>query len=165
MSAVPFSPYKGFIQIAYVTNDFDRSLKYFAERHGIPKFMELRDLSIEIQPGKTALNNIGLAFVGDVQIEIINPLSGECAIYKDPLPEKEFAVRFHHVAQLIDTEEEYEAQREAQRKLGKKIAIDGASPGNARYFYTDYRDELGHYIEHIWYSEQGRAMFPMIPRI
>ena len=165
MSKLPFSPYQGFIQIAYVSNDFDHALEYFAERQGIPSFMELRELEFEIQPGRNAVCNIGLSFVGEVQIEIIQPLSGECAIYSDPLPEREFALRFHHLAQLIDTEEEFEAQRQAQLEAGKELVIDGANPGNVRYFYTDYRAELGHYIEHVWYSEQGRAGFQMIPRI
>jgi Glyoxalase/Bleomycin resistance protein/Dioxygenase superfamily len=163
--ALPFTPYRNLIQVAYVTNDFDRALVEFRDRYAIPKFMELRDLQVETQPGEYAKTHIGLAWAGDVQIEIIEPRGGADGTYREVLPKDgQFTMRFHHVAQLLDTEEELNAIEAKMRQQGVRIAIRGSAPGSAAYFYSDHRQTLGHYIEHIYYTPEGRKLFEMIPK-
>lgn len=160
----PLSNFAGFLQIAYVTTDLTQALEIFRRDHGMAHWAELRDLPVETQPGRHSRLNIGLAFVGDVQIELIEPLGGDDAVYRAPLPASGFALKHHHFAQLFETEAEFEAQREAAKRRGEALALDGQSPGHARYFYTDHRATLGHYIEHIWYTPQGRAGMAQLPR-
>jgi Glyoxalase/Bleomycin resistance protein/Dioxygenase superfamily len=164
-TALPFTPFRNLIQVAYVTNDFGRALTEFGARYAVPKFMELRDLPVETNPGEKAQLHIALAWAGDVQIEIIEPRGGADRIYRDALPQDgSYALRFHHIAQLLDTEAELDALEAQMKKQGVRIAVRGSAPGSAVYFYSDHRDALGHYIEHIYYTPAGRGLFDMIPK-
>lgn len=158
------SPFAGFLQIAYVCTDLTQAIAHFSQKEKVSKWVELRELPIEVQPGKQAILNVGLAFVGATQIELIQPVGGHDAIYRDALPAQGFALRFHHLAQLIESEEAFERQRSELAAQGTAIPVDGQSPGMARYFYTDRRATLGHYMEHIWYSPTGLAHMAQMPR-
>jgi hypothetical protein len=164
MTPTPISTLAGFLQVAYVTTDIERAIGLFRSGHRIANWLRLCPIEIETAPGRTATLNIALAYVGPVQIELIQPVAGHDAVYRDALPAQGFAVCHHHLAQLIDSEEAYEHQRGALAQQGVAMALEGQSPGVARYFYSDHRATLGHYIEHIWYSPQGLAGLAHIPR-
>lgn len=157
-------PLTGFSQMAYVTNDFDHALQIFSERYGMTRFTEIRDREVQMTRAENAVLDIALAYAGPVQIELIRPTGGFDAIYRDALPKDGFALRFHHVAQTVDSEAELDRQIEAQRQLGVPIVIDGANPGTIRYFYSDQRATLGHYIEHCYYTPAGHAFLATLPR-
>jgi hypothetical protein len=159
MSALPgFTPYQGFLQLAYVTTDFDRALAEFGERYGVPRWLELRDLEIETGENRSCRAHVALSFVGPTQLELIQPLQGDDTVYRYRLPDDGYALCINHIAQLIGTEAEYEALRAQTVALGVPIAMEGiGGGGSTRYFYTDFRDKLGHYLEHIWYSPEGLA--------
>jgi hypothetical protein len=154
----------GFVQVAYVTTDLEAAIELFRSRHNVVHWARLCPIEIETAKGRTARLNIGLTYVGAVQIELIQPLDGQDAVYREPLPKHGFAMRHHHLAQLIDTEEAYERQRREIAAQGVRIAVEGESPGTARYFYSDHRDTLGHYIEHIYYTPAGLAGLAQLPR-
>jgi hypothetical protein len=154
----------GFLQVAYVTTDVEQAIEHFRSRHGVAQWLRLCPIEIETAPSAKATLNIALAYVGPVQIELIQPLGGHDAVYRKVLPAEGFAIRQHHFAQLIDSEESYELQRRELSLQNVPIALEGQSPGVARYFYSDHRDTLGHYIEHIWYSPSGLAGLAHIPR-
>ncbi|MGF6931123.1 catechol 2,3-dioxygenase-like lactoylglutathione lyase family enzyme [Paraburkholderia sp. UCT70] len=158
------SPFAGLLQIAYVTSDIDQAIAYFDREHNVPEWARLPAIEIESMPGRTCTLNIALAFVGATQLELIQPLSGDDHIYRDALPASEFAIRHHHIAQLIATEAEFNRQREELAAQGMPIVLDGQMPGAARYFYTDHRATLGHYLEHIWYTPAGLAGLEQLPR-
>lgn len=160
----PLTTFSGFLQVAYVTTDLDQAIAHFAEHHGVSRWTPLHDLSIEIRAGEQARLNVALAFVGPTQLELIQPIGGADAIYREPLPAQGFALKFHHVAQLLDTEEAFELRREELRAQGHVFRVDGQSPGATRYFYTDYRDTLGHYVETCWYTPAGRGFMAQIAR-
>lgn len=157
------TPIPGFHQVAYVTTDFDRALKVFAEVHRAKKFMELRDMRYPTGPGRVAHCNIGLAYVGATELEVIQPLGEDVQIYRDFLPRDEFAIRFHHISRF-QTRADYDAQYAAFEKMGKRIPIVGDFEGRASYFYADFRAELGHYIECITFTPEGREWVKEIPR-
>jgi hypothetical protein len=54
------------VQMAYVTNDFDRAIELFKMHYGIGKFLEMRDFEMMTWPGQMAIQNIGLAYAGDM---------------------------------------------------------------------------------------------------
>lgn len=165
MSAPVIGPFPGIHQIAYVSNDFERAIAQFRVTHGIERFLELRPIRYETREGREAVCNVALAYVGAAEIELIAPLEGDVEIYRDILPrDGSFAVRFHHLARLFDTREALEEQVAAYRRAGRDLPINGASPGSARYFYADYRKEVGHYLEGIAYEPQARAWLASIPR-
>jgi len=159
-----YSPFSAFCQNAYVTTDFDRALALFRESYGIPRFFELRDGEMETGPGRCARVHVGFAWVGRLQIELIQPLGGCDDLYRDSLPMDGFAMRFHHTCQLIGSEAEYEALLRDVERRGLRIAAQGEHGGHVRYVYIDARAELGHYLEHTWYTPAGLALFEQVPR-
>ncbi|MCP3712608.1 VOC family protein [Paraburkholderia sp. CNPSo 3274] len=164
MKTPSLSPFSGFLQIAYVTTDVDEAIARFAAEHNVPAWARLPGIEIESMGGRHCKLNIALAFVGQTQLELIEPLSGDDSIYRDALPQTGFAIRHHHFAQLIESEADFETQREEMAARGVPIVVDGQSPGAARYFYTDHRATLGHYIEHIWYTPTGLKGMEQLPR-
>jgi Glyoxalase/Bleomycin resistance protein/Dioxygenase superfamily len=166
MSKASDAPYDGLYQVAYVTNDFERALKQFGDTHRIAQFMELPRMAYITGPGREAVCNIALAYVGAIEIEVIEPLEGDVQLYRDYLPKDgAFAVRHHHLSRLFDSREALERQIAAYRAQGRAVPIDGSSAGGgARYFYADYRAELGHYMEGIHYEPDARVFLASIPR-
>jgi len=158
------TPIPGFHQVAYVTTDFDRALKVFAEVHRAKQFMELRDIRYPTGPGRVAHCNIGLAYVGATELEVIQPLGEDVQIYRDFLPRDGFVIRFHHIARFLETRQDYDQQFAAFQKMGKHLPIIGDFAGRASYFYADFRAELGHYIECITFTQEGREWVKSIPR-
>lgn len=164
MSNTP-GPFVGIYQVAYVTNDFQRALAQFAITHRIGSFMQLKEMHYNTGPAREAICNIGLAYVGATEIEVIEPLSGDVQLYKDYLPsDGKFAVRFHHLSRLFESKAALEQQIAAYRGQGRAIPVDGGSPGMARYFYADFRPELGHYMEGICFEPEAKTWLASIPR-
>ena len=131
-------PLKNLFQHGYVTNDFERAKALFVE-YGVANFQERR--CIEVHPlGRAPLTmSVGLAYYGLLQIEIIQPEDGACEIYREILPEKEFAVRLHHHGFLQYDLGEFSALREAYVARGIQIALEGHSPRtDNQFFYADF---------------------------
>jgi hypothetical protein len=166
MSKAIDAPYDGLYQVAYVTNDFERALKQFGATHGIAQFMQLPKMRYITGPGREAVCNIALAYVGAIEIEVIEPLEGDVQLYRDYLPKDgTFAVRHHHLSRMFDSREALERQIGTYRAQGRAVPVDGSSGGGAtRYFYADYRAELGHYMEGIHFEPEARAFLASIPR-
>jgi len=155
-----------FVQMAYITNDFDAALKLFADRHGVAHFLELRDFAMETMPGQAAKVDIGLAWAGGVQIEVIRPISGADQVYRDALAGGTgFEMRYHHEAQKLPTPEALAAARAEAEAQGFPIVIAGGHPNGTAYFYADCRETIGHHVEYIYYPEDTWAQIDAgIPR-
>ena len=165
MSDPVIGPFPGLYQVAYVTNDFERALAQFGVTHAIGDFARLPATNFNTGPGRNARCDIALAYVGATEIEVIHPISGDVQIYADYLPmDGTFAVRFHHVGRFFDSRDVLERQVAEYRRQGRHVPVDGSAPGSARYFYADFRAELGHYMEGIWYEPAARAWLATIPR-
>lgn len=154
----------GFYQVAYVTNDFEQALRQFRQTHGIREFARLPAMHYPTGPGREAVCDVALAYVGATEFEVICPLSGDVAIYRDYLPTSGFGLRFHHLGRLCDSVAELERQIERHVQEGRALPINASSPGSARYCYADYRAELGHYIEYICFEPAAHAWLAGIPR-
>jgi hypothetical protein len=160
----PLSPFARVAQLAYVTNDFDWGLQALRERYGIREMLQLRDQAVEVQPQRHATLHIGLALAGEMQVELIEPRGGEDRVYRAEMPLGAPALHFHHIAELFETEEMLLAAEADYSRKGVAIAIRGSVPGMMRYFYTDHRAALGHFIEHAYYTIEGRQFLATLPR-
>lgn len=161
----PQVPLPGYYQVAYVTNDFDRALDQFSLSHGIRTFMEMRDMRYPTGEGRVAVCNIALAYSGSTEIEVINPLDGDVQLYRDFLPDAQFTVRFHHISKLHDSEASLEAELAKVHGEGRETPINARdSQSGSRYFYGDYRRELGHFLENIYFPPSAEAWLRSIPR-
>lgn len=135
-----------FVQLCYVTNDFDRAIALLREMHAMGPFKEMRELELPTRPGHAAIGHFGLAFKEAVQFEVIEPLAGDVDLYRKGLPDDRFAMHFHHVGRHIPAIDEYrETLRLARERWS--IVIDMAALGG-HYAYTDARDTVGHYLEY-----------------
>jgi hypothetical protein len=152
MFAVPNARHS---QVAYVTNDLDAAAALLEKQYGIPGFYKF-DTAGVAQPGDPQLR-IGLARVGGVEIASIEPLGLTAPLFSQVLPpdRAELAIRFHHVAIRIEGSiEEWERHRAAIDTARHPIAYQGALGDMLRFFYTDERPTLGHYVEHVWMSPE-----------
>lgn len=157
-------PVAGLYQLAYVTNDFEQALGQCAAIHGVREFAQLPRININLGAGRTVVCNLALAWVGTTQLEVIQALEGEVAIYAEGLSSSGFELKLHHLARLHATRENVEAQVAKYRSEGRALPIDTEEPGWSRYCYADFRRELGHYIEHAWYAPRALQWQASLPR-
>ena len=155
-----------FSQLAWVSNDFDRALGELRGRLGIERFLELRDLPYMVRAdGAEAVCHVALAYSGGLQIELIEPRGGLDGVYRDALPEDGgFALRFHHFAQALPSQEALEDMRGAAAQ-DWAIPVEGSHPNGMTYFYADLRPLLGHYVEYTWSTPEFlKGLDAAIPR-
>jgi hypothetical protein len=156
-------------QVAYVTNNLDAAAVLLEKQYGIPGFYKF-DTTGVAQPGDPQLR-IGLTRVGGVEVELIEPQGSTANLFSDVLPRSgsELAIKFHHVAIRIDGSlENWQRHRAAIDIARHPIVYQGGLGDMLRYFYTDERPTLGHYVEHVWMGSdllaQLAAAIPTYPR-
>jgi hypothetical protein len=157
----------GFDQLAYVTTDLAQARTTFRD-HGIPRFHVVeRDLDAIVRGERGTLRlGLALAAVGDMEIELIEPRGGRTDLYTESLPrDGRFAIALHHLrVRVSGTLADWERARAALAAAASPIALEGGRDG-VRFVYIDDRARLGHYIEHVWFSEAERARrADVIPR-
>ncbi len=143
----------GFFQNAYVTRDLDKAIETFKAVHGVPEFitLELDNIPVKTVYGEGPVKlRVALGWIDNLQIELIEPVSGLCRHYTDYLPDDADSSRFHHVCMRVSDMERTRAEVAAQ---GGVIVYEGEVPGCA-YIYVDARATIGHYVEYLWMSEE-----------
>ena len=152
-----------FLQNAYVTSDMDRAKAVFAEDYGVSKFADIDNcFEVKTPAGVGELDlKIALAFIDDLQIELIQPMGGSAVgLYSDILPDDEFAIRFHHSCFVIPgPKQAWSDFRKIVDQRGMTVAVE-ADLGIVQFCYLDTRKTTGHYSEYIWSSEDIQAQVP-----
>jgi len=143
-------------QIAYVTNDIEAAARVFEDQYGAPGFYHFSNVGPGVEIGGGPQLKIALARVGGVEIELIEPIGETAPLFKDVLPAGSgLAIRFHHVAIRIDgSKENWEAHAASIDRARHPVVFEGSLGDDLRFFYTDERATLGHYVEHVWMSPQ-----------
>jgi hypothetical protein len=141
-------------QIAYVTNDIDAAARLFSERYDTPGFFIFSNIQPGMEQSGAPELRIGLARVGGIEIELIEPLNDTAPMFRDILPQTdELVVRFHHIAIRIDGDlVDWETHAASIDINAHPIVYGGQMGDDLRFFYTDERATLGHYVEHVWMS-------------
>ncbi len=137
-------------QNAYVTADIDRAVAMLVEQFGPVSEPRRIDGAAQMFRGTNGEGvgnmRIALVQVGKLQYELIQPVSGNVAIYADALvPDR--VMTFHHVAMRTD---DLEKMRAEVTRLGYPIVAEGEARGDIRFFYADARKSFGHYLEYVW---------------
>lgn len=144
-----------YTQVAYVTNDIERAIAMFKSDYDVPSFLLMPTFDLEGTKPDDPKMRMALCNVNGVEVELIEPLSDPKGFYADVLPKDEFAVRPHHIAFYIQGPKSNWDQYLASLDTTKHpIAFQGGLGQDLRFIYTDERSRLGHYVEHIWLSEQ-----------
>ena len=154
-------PYNIF-QTAYVTPDIDAAVAVAAERFAAPRMQVNRDVGIETGSG-VAHCHFALAFIGAVQLELIQPAGGADDVYRAMLPQTGL-LRLHHIGCLVEMDVDWEALLAQIAAIGQAMPVRGAFADLMHYAYADHRDEIGHYIEYMQPTPAGLSLFDDVPR-
>ena len=140
-------------QVAIVVRDLKASMKHFREELGVGPWKvwrfgshNLTDMTLRGQPAEYSFI-VGMAYVGDVSIELVQPLNGE-SIFREFLDRKGEGV--HH---LKCTSQDAESIVEKFKKNGGKV-LQSARIGGAAFHYLDTESKLGVILE----LATGRAL-------
>ena len=149
---------RGHYQNAYVTHDLQRAMDMLGARYGIADFITFEmELPVRTPEGdRTLAVKVACAWVGWLQIELIEPVAGAVEPYLPYLPadKNDATPRFHHISLRRD---DYDAMQAEIARLGLPFVCEGGIP-DLRYTYLDGRETFGHYVEYVWASEAGWKM-------
>lgn len=138
-------------QNAYVTRDVDKGIDAFRQRGSIRHLLTYEgavDVTTPDGPA-TATNKIALIWVGDLQYELIQPISGAVRLYQEGLPEGD-GLRFHHACMRVP---DWQAFRARVADQPYPVALEGGSDA-LRFLYLDARPLLGHFLEYTWMTDE-----------
>lgn len=149
---------RGIFQNAYVTRDLDGAMQLLSDRYGITGFA-IFDVNMVLstpQGAKPSQCRVALSWVGSVQLEIIEPISGQVDHYVSFLPDASAgaALRFHHYGLRRNSLARMKGDALA---LGLPIAFEGEVAGIS-CIYVDARAQLGHYLEYVYATPEGWAL-------
>lgn len=156
-----------FFQLAHVTTSLDRAMEEMGRAMGIAHWLEMRHHQATVGGGARADIHVGLAWKGDLMIELIEPLGGADAIYREPLTGSGYQIRQHHMGRIFDTVERFEAAMAPLRKEGVPFPIEGNfedTRGKCLINYADLRARLGYYIENLMFTPEGLQWLNTVPR-
>lgn len=152
-----------FFQHGYVTSDMAEAKAVFEKQYGVSQYLDIDNaLEVHTPAGLQTLDlKISLAYVDNLQVELIQPVGGSAAdLYRQVLPATGFAIAIHHMGFLIEgPEENWHAFRSHIGNDRYPIAIE-AEVGPVRFAYIDTRSTTGHYSEYLWMSQDVNAMVP-----
>ena len=144
-----------FFQNAYVTRDLARAVATVTQWHGITDWVYFEpDMEVwTATDGKGPCHlKVALGWVGALQIELIQPVSGNVRHYQEYLPTDPADVtpRFHHICMRVH---DWETARAEVRERGWPVVYEGGVEG-CEFVYLDARESLGHYVEYLWMSPE-----------
>ena len=149
-------------QLAYVTAGLEHAMAEFNAALGIERFQVNRNVAIETGDG-TAYCHFALAFLGEQQVELIEPAGGMDSVYRDALVPGTIAV-LHHLGFLLPTEAAWRATLCDCEASGHRIPVRGKFGGLMHYAYLDRRDLFAHYLEYMYATPAGATLFTAVPR-
>lgn len=138
-------------QNAYVTPDIEKALDIFRTRYGVadPRYFQT-EVEVKTPDGVgVAVNKVAFIWIGDLQFEVIEPVSGPVDMYRNEVPET--GLRFHHICMRSFDWEATLAEVERQKM---PIVYRGDTSSGLKFIYADARDTLGHYLEFVWMPPQ-----------
>lgn len=154
MTGIVLAP--SFCQIAWVVKDLAEAERFFVETMGIPRFMHMDNLSAKDTEGTyrgkpgSWVCNLHIAYAGETQIELIQPVSGE-SMFQESLDRHGDAVQ--HVAYWLD-DADYDAAAQHLTSSGYP-EIQGFKLPILRVGYFDTRPVIGVVTELVGSTEEG----------
>jgi Glyoxalase/Bleomycin resistance protein/Dioxygenase superfamily len=146
-------------QIAYMVDNIDESIANWNKEAGVGPFLVTRNvvpLSNAFYRGEKARTtrvNIAFAYVGDMQLELIELIGDTPGLYKEALDRKQYGV--HHYAVLVD---DFPKAYNWALDNGYDAVIDAGVDGLARMSYVENKD-AGIILEIIEWNPLTRPYF------
>jgi catechol 2,3-dioxygenase-like lactoylglutathione lyase family enzyme len=149
-------------QVAYVVPDLHAATRFFKEKLGVPSFLVKEDIQGQDQTyrGKTGdfRHSIAFGYAGDMQIELIQSLSG-ASTYSEFL-EKNPKGGVHHLGILV---EDYNAGVADMTARGFDLVQSGRN-GETRFAYFDVDHPIGTLMEIVCLAPQIKTAFERLKR-
>jgi hypothetical protein len=155
-------------QLGYATTDLERARAVFADDLGVTDFLvrppAVVDVATPSGPRRMELH-LAFAFLGDTQIELIQPLSGDVDTYTAVLPESGYGTALHHLGFVLGGElPAWGEFRQGLERSAHPLLFEGAVGDHTRFAYLDSAAVLGHHLEYIWWSRERLAWLDDVPR-
>lgn len=131
-----------------MTPDIDRAIEILRQQYGVEDVLQIEATVDVWTPNGSgpATNKLAFAWVGKLQYELIQPVSGPVDIYRDAISPDQ-PLRFHHICMRVSGD--WDEFRAAVDRDKRKVAYAGEGQG-LKFIYVDARDTLGHYLEYVW---------------
>jgi methylmalonyl-CoA/ethylmalonyl-CoA epimerase len=149
-------------QLGYVVPDLHAAIAFFKETLGVPNFMVIENIKLSDQTymGKPAdlRHSIAFGYLGDLQIELIQPTSGT-STYSEYL-KKNPAGGVQHLGLMV---EDFDG---AVAKLKAKgfSPVQTARNGETRLAYFDTDPKIGTLTEIVYIHPPERERFQRLKR-
>lgn len=142
-------------QVAYVTRNLDAAVADFRGRAEIrhETFFDVKQDVVTPDGPAVMHNKLALLWVGNVQYEFIEAVSGLEHIYDPALPTDGLA-GFHHICSRVGDWADFR-KRVHQQSL--PVAFEGKA-GPLDFMYLDARGLCGHYLEYTSMPDEMWAM-------
>ncbi len=158
---MPSSPLPGTLfQIGYVVPNLDTALAHLNNTLGAPRFMVLRGIIVEngwFRGSQAPINHsMAFGYVGDMQFEIIEPVSGKSTYseFLERVPEG----GVHHLGFSV---EDYDAATADLLARGYRLVQRGTF-GGTKFGYFETSDDPGTVTEIIYLDPNVQGMFANI---
>ena len=125
-------------QVAYIVENLDDAIERWHREHGVGPFLvarKARPLSNAYYRGQRAADtrvNIGFAYIGDMQLELIELLGDTPSLYKEALDRKDFGV--NHYAVCV---QDFAGTYSWALDNGFEAIVDAGVDGMARMSYLE----------------------------
>ena len=132
-------------QNAYVTRNLDAARSALKARADIRHEAEFEgSIALKTPTGEATMETkLAFLWIGNLQIELIQPLGGLVDFYRDALPADD-RLAFHHSCMRVDDWDDFRAKVDQQPY---PLVFEGEA-GPLRFLYLDARRDLGHYLEY-----------------
>jgi hypothetical protein len=152
-------------QIAWVTTDLDATEMALTGLLGVRKWVRISDVHFGPDAcsyhGKPAdfVASISLSYLGDMQLELISPVSGE-NIYSDFL--RESGPGLHHICVEAASPEGLDAALSDAANQGAAVVQRGVMPGGIQFAYVSAPRAGVPFLEIAYVSPEMRAFYDYI---
>jgi catechol 2,3-dioxygenase-like lactoylglutathione lyase family enzyme len=143
-------------QNAYITRNLDQGIEILREKFGATEVSKI-EATVDVwtpHGSGPATNKMAFAWVGNLQYELIEPVSGPVDLYRDVLP-PDGQLRFHHIAMRIMDWGKFRAEVD---RRGLPIAYARENDPGLQFIYIDARATLGHYLEYVHTTPERWAL-------
>jgi hypothetical protein len=141
-------------QNAYVCDNLEAGIDQFRGR-GLLKEPYVIEVDQPIDtPNGELINSIRLCFIwiGDVQYELIQPVSDPLGVYDNCLSNGG-PLRFHHICMRVPDWADFRAAVDKQDLpfvFERDMGVD-----KLKFLYLDGRKVFGHYLEYVWMTDEA----------
>jgi len=153
----PF-PNRNFMQMCWLVPNLSAAIDSWVHNAGVGPFYCFDEVPFvdgrhRGRPAKFPAVAAGIAYAGDIQIELVCQDNDEPGVFRDLFPRGQFG--FHHMALVC---QDYEAERDNYIAAGAELAFEGQLEGS-RTSWVDTSPTLGFMVELLEASPARTAAF------